>query len=483
MNSFKKTLAGVSALTLTLSMTACGGGNDGGSGDETTAPAETTTQVTVDINTETVAEADQMTLDEVADANLQDVELENKTIKWLAHYDINPSTSGASESVALNFFKNKYGGEIKWYQTTWDTRYSDLSTYVLGGEGIDFFPADTAALPKGVVNGMFQPVDDLIDINAPLWEDMKDAYEINNYNGKHYEIVNSVSAEAVVIYNKQTISEQGLDDPWELYKAGEWNWDKFTSMLENFVDEDAEQYGLDGFWAEKALFLSAGVPSISSVDGTLTVNLMDPTVDKAQNWMYELYNKGLVINREIFDWNEQPQFMGEGKELFYIVGAWAVQAAPETWTTKISPENLGLAPVPSPAGSDPYQGATLDGWVICKGADNPQGVALFAECNRLQNTNDQAIAIADEKAKADYGWSDELISINKEINALAQQYPVVDLATGVSTDVASITTDGGDNIGLRAAMHGVEWATNRDEIASVVETLTQEVDAQIKELT
>ena len=346
----------------------------------------------------------------------------------------------------------------------------------------DFFPCDTAALPKGVVSGMFQPVDDYIDLNATLWQDVSEAMEIYNFNGKHYELVNSVSAENIVIYNKQTISEQGLDDPWELYQAGEWNWDSFEKMLEQFVDPDADQVGLDGYWNEKALLLSAGVPSVEAVDGHLVTNLNDPTIEKAMNWMYGLYNKGLVMDMSLYDWSEQPQFMGEGKELFYIIGAWAVQSNPDTWNTKIPVENLGLAPVPSPEGSDPYQAATLDGWVICKGAANPEGVALFSECTRLANTSDDAIAIADKKAKEDFQWSDELIAINKEINELARKYPVVDLATGVSTDVASLTTDGGSQIGLRAAFHGVEWATNREEIADVVDMLVQEVDDQLTAL-
>ncbi|MBP1546472.1 MAG: extracellular solute-binding protein [Oscillospiraceae bacterium] len=481
MKNFKRTVAGVSALAMALGLTSCGGGSD--TAQETAAAtAETTTQVTVEINTATLAEEDQKTIEEVAAENLRDVELENKTIKWLAHYDINPSGSGNSESVPLNLFKSKYGGEVKYYATTWDSRYSDLSTHVLGGEGIDFFPCDTAALPKGVINGMFQPVDEYINIDDPLWADVKSAMEIYNFNGKHYELVNNVSAENVVLYNKQTISEHGLDDPWELYQAGEWNWDTFTSMLESYVDPDNEQYGLDGYWNEKALLLSAGVPAVSSVDGTLKANLSDPTIEKALNWSYDLFNKGLVMDMSLFDWAEQPQFMGEGKELFYIIGAWGVMSNPETWGTQIPPENLGMAPVPSPADSDPYQAATLDGWVICKGAANPLGVALFAECTRLANTNDEAIAIGDQKARDDYGWTDEIIAINKEINALAQQYPVVDLATGVSTDVASLTTDGGAQIGLRAPFHGIDWATAREEITEVVTLLVDEADAQIKEL-
>ncbi len=483
MKKLKRTLAGLSALAVAGGLASCQSTGNVQEAETTTEAITTTTAVTVEVNTETLAEESQMTLDEAADAVLPDKTLENKTVKWLAHYDINPNTAnGGSESVNLNVFRTKYGGEVQYYPTTWDSRYSDLSTYVLGGEGIDFFPCDTAALPKGVVSGMFQPIDDYIDLDSDLWKDVSRAMEIYNFNGKHYEFVNSVSAENVVIYNKETMEANNFEDPWEMYKEGTWNWDTFKDMLVSYVDEDAEQYGLDGYWAEKAIFLSAGVPSVESVDGTLTVNLMDPTVEKAQNYMYDLWSNNLVINREVFDWAEQPQFMGEGKELFYIIGAWNVLSDPATWSTKIDPANLGLAPVPSPDGSDPYQAATLDGWVLCKGAANPEGVALLAECTRFANTNDDAIAIGDAKTKEDYQWTDELIAINREINQLAEAYPVVDLATGVSSDVASITTDGGDTVGLRAAMHGVDWATNREEINDVVVMLVQEVDDQLKSM-
>ena len=160
MNNVKKSIAGLSAFALTMSLTACGGGSEGGSAEQTSdATVTTTTAATVEINTATVAEEDQKTLDQVAEENLRDIELENKTIKWMAHYDINPSGTGNSESVPLNLFKSKYGGSVEYHATTWNSRYSDLSTAVLGGEGIDFFPCDTAALPKGVINGMFQPID------------------------------------------------------------------------------------------------------------------------------------------------------------------------------------------------------------------------------------------------------------------------------------------------------------------------------------
>ncbi|MBQ5331443.1 MAG: extracellular solute-binding protein [Oscillospiraceae bacterium] len=483
MNHIKRTAAALCALSVCTALTACGGSSSDSAAETGATTVSETTAVTVELNTATVAEEDQETLDEVADRMLRDVELENKEVKWLAHYDINPNTaSGTSESINLNLFRTKYGGSVKYYATTWNGRYSDLSTYVLGGEGIDFFPCDTAALPKGIVSGMFQPVDEYIDIDSELWKDVKPAMEIYNFNGKHYELVNSVSAEQVVLYNKQTIEEHGFDDPWELYEEGNWNWDTFTQMLEDFVDEDNEYYGLDGWYNEKALLLSAGVPSVTSENGRLKVNLNDPTIEKAMNWQYELNQKGLVLDLAKFDWSVNPQFMGEGKELFYLIGIWGVTGAPEVWESQIPPEQLGIAPVPSPKGSDPYQSATLDGWVICKGAANPEGVAILAECTRLANTNDEAVAIGDKKLMEDAGWSEELLAHNKEINELAAKYPVVDLATGVSTDVASLTTDGGAEIGLRAAFHGIDWATTRDTISDVVVMLVDEVDQQLESM-
>ena len=480
MKNMKKIFAGITALSLVFAFTACGT-DDESAEDEEEVTTTTTTAATVEVNTDTLAEGEDAIIAKVAE-KLPDVELENKTIKWIAHYDLNPSTDGRSKSVALNLFETKYNGSIQWYSTTWETRYNDLSSYVLGGEGIDFFPCDTAALPKGVISGMFQPIDDYIDLSNDLWKQYESAMEIYNFNGKHYEFVTNVSAENVVIYSKKTIEENGLEDPYEQWQNGEWNWDTFKASLMSFVDPDADCYGLDGFWAEKALYLSAGVPSVSSVDGTLTSNIMDPTLEQAMNFGYDLYNNNLIINREIFDWAEQPQFMGEGKELFYICGSWAVNTDPNTWTTKIDPADLGIVPVPSPAGSDNYMAATLDGWCLCKGAANPEGVARFGECSILANQDPDAVAIGDRKLRDDAKWSDELIQINKDINDIARQFPVVDLSTGVSTDVANLTTDGGDQVGLRAAFHGTDWATNRDEIGAVVQMLVEEADGQIKDL-
>ncbi len=490
MKNTKKILAGIMALAMTAGFTACGGGDEesggttaagGGAEAETTTEATTTTTAaTVAINEEGLKEDEESVL-ENAMSQLQDAELENKEIKWLAHYDINPSGNGASKSVALEMFERKYGGSIKYYSTTWENRYNDLSTYVLGGEGIDFFPGDDVYnYPKGIISGMFQPVDEYIDMNSAIWQNVTNAMEIFNFGGKHFQFVTGVETEEIVIYNKATIEANGLDDPWEMYKEGTWNWDSFKQMLTDFVDEENDQWGLDGYWAENSLLTSSGVPTVGTKDGQLVCNLNDPTIEKAMNFQYELFTDGLIFPREQFSWAEQPQMMGEGRQLFYIIGPYAVRSDPATWSTKIEPENLGIAPVPNPEGSDPWQTAKVLGFALCKGAANPEGVARFAECNIVGAVDEGAVAISDRKALDDYQWSQEILDNLKEINQLAVQYPCYDLASGCSTDIASYTTQGGDNVGMRAAMHGTDWATTRESIADTIIMLVDEVNTELQ---
>lgn len=480
MREFKKTAAGLLALMMTASLAACSPDTTDGDQTSDTASVTTTTAKTVAVNTEGLKDGEEDVL-ENAMTQLRDVELENKEIKWLAHYDINPSGTGASKSVGLEMFERKYGGKVVYYETPWESRYSDLSTYVLGGEGIDFFPGeDPANFPKCIVSGMFQPVDNYIDLNSAIWQNTKDVMELYNFGGKHFELITDVASENVVVYNKATIEANGLDDPWELYEAGEWNWDTFKEMLVEFVDEENDQWGLDGYWSEKALYLSAGVPTVESVDGKLVCNLNDSTVEKAMNYQYDLFNSGLVFPREQFEWKEHPEMMGDGRQLFYIAGVYTVMGDPEVWTTQIPPEDLGIAPVPSPVGSDPYQSAKLNGYAICKGASNPEGVALLAECFVVAAADEGAMAIADRKSMDDNQWSEEITAINREINELTRKYPVVDLAPGCSTDIASYTTDGGDNVGTRAALHGTDWSTTRETIAEAIINLVAEVDTQLQ---
>ena len=86
---------------------------------------------------------------------------------------------------------------------------------------------------------MFEPFDDYLDFDSDLWSvGAKKLSDEHTLGGKHYVAVVSTDAGCVCIYNKKTISENGLPDPAELLAEDNWNWDTFKDMCVEFTDPD-----------------------------------------------------------------------------------------------------------------------------------------------------------------------------------------------------------------------------------------------------
>lgn len=398
-------------------------------------------------------------------------DLENKTIKWMANWDINPDATGKNVPIELAIFQSRYGGKIEWRNVAWDDRYDTIAASVNGNEGIDFFPAsDLDAFPRGAIKEMFAPIDDYIDFTDPLFEPMKATMDKFVWNGKHYVIANSVSGDnCCVIYNKDTIEENGLKDPKTLFENGEWTWKTFQEQLKQFVDPEESRFGLDGWWFEAGLSATCGVPYIGVENGKLVNNLKDPAIQRMQDWMYDLGTSGLVaIGVGDFGWNSLESNMGEGKELYFLTGLWQIYGKKEDWSAKFG-ENVMFVPVPKdPNASEYYMPCGLDGYVLLKGGQNPQGVAKFAACKRVTITNDRANAIATQQLIDDYGWTQEMIDMKKKLDEMAQANPYFDFYNAVSTDVSTLL-DSNEN-GIRAASKGqTPWSESVSAIYSAID--------------
>ena len=477
MKNIKRIFAGLTALALTAGLTACGGGETA-TGDETTVT--TTTQATVEINTAELSDEDAQKVADVAE--LLTGELENKTIKWFSFYDpFNATTSGNTKALSLELFEEKYGGEIEYIQTTWANRFNDLSTKIVGGDGVDFIAGgDLDSFPKGVTNGMFDPYDQYVDFDSTLWSSVKDLNDYFELNGKHYLIGTAATTGQVVYYNRQTIESFGFDDPADLLAEGKWDWDAFKSMLLDYCDPDAEQYGLDGWFNEQPLMLTAGVPSVELKDGKLVHNFYDANLERSMNFMKELFDNGLTLDKSLFGWSTHVEFLGEGKELFYISGLYEIQGAPEIWTKTFGePEDVMFVPLPKdPEADSHYLPAGLEAYMLCKGAQNPEGVMKFMECVIAANTDERTQEIAREKHINDYGWTDEMLDMQKTIADMTNENPVYDIHAGCPTDLYNLIDSG--ETGIRAPFYGLDWATVRDSLVSAAEIYIEEFNAQVE---
>lgn len=415
----------------------------------------------------------------VADTELLTGELGNKTIKWLSPWDINSDDNeGKSTPAFLVAFEERYGGKIEWHQCTHDERYEQLAKAINGDEGIDFFYAgDLDAFPKGAVRQMFVPSDDYIDYDSPLWDGVRELNDSFVWNGGHYITATRIAGDNCgVIYNRKTVREAGLEDPAELYRKGEWNWETFENMLDKFVDPDGQRYGIDGWWFEFGLTATSGIPAVSMENGRLVNNLSSPDMERVQNWIYNLYeNDFIAIGSEDFGWNAKPSYIGEGKTLFYPCGLYQFYRKADNWKSVFGDE-VFFVPMPKDPQSDEYYiPVGMEAYAFVKGGKNPEGVAKFLECKRFVLSDTETLAIADKQMKDDYGWTDEMFEMKDSMQALAEKNPVIDISKGVSADCGELL----DN-SLRLTARGTPWSETYDSINAVVDKYIEEVNDAVQ---
>lgn len=461
-SKIKRAAAAILALSMALSVAACGD-SEGSEADSSSMPPKE------------LEESQQEIVQRLADSITEPRELESNEIDWFSFYDINPTASADKEiGVDLALFQTKYNGKINYVQTTWASKFDDLASLLLSNEAPDFIGADDMdVFPRGALRDMIQPIDDYIDFEDPLWADMKTAMDEFMYEDSHYVGVVRVDPCYVTIYNRTIIEAEGLDDPADLYANGEWNWDTFADMCVEFTDAENDKYALDGWYYDTALTASSGLPLISMENGVITNNISSPELAKAQNMLYDLQLNGVCYPKNEHNWemrdNTVGAGIGTGLTLFYIVGLWSIEDAPSATEVfgDISAGDVMFVPVPCAADSEAqYAPARVHGFCIVEGASNPEGVAAFLDCARYAEIDESVKNIGIEQLQNDYGWTDEMIEMRNEVYDLIEANPVFEFNAGVSPDISNTT----DTI-LKSCMNPADATTWSEVVASYEQSL------------
>lgn len=472
MVSIKKILAGTLSVVLAAGMASCGSDS---SGD--TSSDDTGIQLNEEQTEQVAGLADQ----------LEDVELENKTIKWIAHYDIN-ATEGSVEDPAIELFEQKYGGTIEWIETTWDTRFDDIATLVMANNSPDFFPSsDMDTFPIGAIKGMFDSIDDLeyLDLDSDLWADTVDIMNSYTFDGNRYICVIYVAPAYVCVYNKTTMEENGYDDPATLYYEDEWTWDVFYDMCVDFTDADNDKYGLDGYGYTNAISETCGVPIIGYEDGQLINNMGSAEIQKVQDFMYELGKNNIMFPRSENNWYTRGDGttgygLGTYQTLFIPVGLWALEV-PLSSTEPFGDMEAGeimFCPMPrDPDGDTYYISSRFEGYVMCRNAPNPEGFACFMNCSMV--CRDSTENIKEDTLVNEYKWNQDMIDMRNECLELCKTNPVFDLEDGISAEVSSVM----QNITQATMVTGGNsetWTQCIGEYGTSLDYLLSEINEEMK---
>ena len=386
MKNLKRVLAGLIVLSSMMSVAACGSSDSSSTDDAVQATTEAWKgDDDVDVDNDAAADLGLTKTTKGSDPNM--------TITWLADYDINPSGKN-DRSVALTLFEDYFGGQINYVSTSSDQKFSKLADMILAGDEVDMFPYEWDAVPNGVSKQQYDALDpyfDTMEIDSDLWDDMSDVIDMFEYNGQHYVVPYSISDPLLITYSRKMMQAEGLDDPYELYEDGKWDWDSFMEMMDTFVanaPSGQTRYGING-WFGQAIIQSTGHTVINYEDGKFVNNIDDPEIEKAELLMQEIAKKQLYRNEWI------GYFPDDQSTLFFAMADWALGAS------NANNEGMDLMIVPFPKAPDAdeyYLCCNYGARMLVKGSKHGEAVATYLKCERLAATEESFRA--DAKAKA-----------------------------------------------------------------------------------
>lgn len=391
---FKRIAACVVCAALVAGLTACEE-EGASSGGIATSAASTTPQSSMDENDKlenTDKEAKDLSTKEFVPSG------HAGTLKYLGFYDI--TTDQKATEQTLIFRSDVYGGDIEVERVAFGEQYyQKLAVDVTSDSSPDIVTKDALLYPGNVGKNLFEPLDDYISLETPLWKDMASIIDSFSYKRQHFFYPHMTTTMYALNYNKKTIEENDLTDPYELYLKDEWTWDAWRELMAEFCDKSDDNVGFFTTNHTITSFIATtGVPLVSKTSNGVVNNFQSPEVTRAMAFLEQLCREGLTYGKEFGNWIEPSQFPPYSDRLLfictepewtYISESQAVQDK-KGWEEDIldTPSDFSFVPFPrDPDAGEYYIEYDCFGYLVPKGAKNIEGAVEWINLNRVYRTD------------------------------------------------------------------------------------------------
>ena len=420
-------------------------------------------------------------------------------VKVFSHYEVANDQKGTEQ--CLVFQGEQYGGTIEHIQgNSGSVYYEKLGTLIASDESPDICLKDAFLYPGTVSKNMFEPLDDYIDMNTPLWEGMIPIIESYSYKGQHFYYPHMTTTMYALNYNKKTFEENDLTDPYELYLKNEWTWDAWRELMTQFCNKSEDNVGFFTTNHTITSFIATtGVPLVSATSEGVSNNFQSPEVTRAMSFLEQLCREGLTYGKEFGNWIDPSQFpLYSDKLLFtctepewsYISESTATQDK-KGWEDDIldTPSDFSFVPFPRDPNADAYY-TEFDtyGFLVPKGAKNINGAVEYINLHRVYRTDPEIQAKVREEhinpepiyyTKGDYkGHRRWVITWGEREYDLWREMCDSPKFTYVSEKVEGFSTKLTDDVGtllMGVVERGESWTKTCEEFMPVMDAAISEV--------
>ena len=318
--------------------------------------------------------------------------------------------------------EEKYGVTFSWDNLTYEGVKTSINTSILAGNpDCEIYLVEAQMGVPAQTNGLAVDLKTILPADDDLFTDQINMGYLDLGDGKAcilYQKTAQTNVEGTypLGFNMQLLEEYNLEDPRELYKRGEWTWDKFIEYCQTLTqdtdgDGQIDQYGYCGYENEtlEQLMMSNGA---SIATGT-TETLSSAATGEALQMMYDMYNTYNIAYPYDFDGTPSDSMRiqyREGNIGFWPIAVWIANAGGDYGTE----DKLGFdtAYVRWPVGPSGNQetnpgknavsGTTY--FIIAAGCKNP--VTAYNVLSDFFNWYEGDLTVRDNKATLQW-WYNE----------------------------------------------------------------------------
>lgn len=234
--------------------------------------------------------------------------------------------------------EEKYGVTFSWDNLTYEGVKTSINTSILAGNpDCEIYLVEAQMGVPAQTNGLAVDLKTILPADDDLFTDQINMGYLDLGDGKAcilYQKTAQTNVEGTypLGFNMQLLEEYNLEDPRELYKRGEWTWEKFIEYCQTLTqdtdgDGQIDQYGYCGYENEtlEQLMMSNGA---SIATGT-TETLSSAATGEALQMMYDMYNTYNIAYPYDFDGTPSDSMRiqyREGNIGFWPIAVWIANA-------------------------------------------------------------------------------------------------------------------------------------------------------------
>lgn len=346
------------------------------------------------------------------------------TIRIAGNADYSPKATdpvGAKKVELQKQVEQKYNVKIQYVVVPQAEFMDKMKASILNGNPMAdiVYMGSPGVVPTLAQQGMFIPIDELIDMKTEKQIPVEDFKKLTSYKNKTYGFGTDSMVDSIGIwYNRALFKNNGLPDPHEWVNNKQWTWAKFREVAKQLTkdtngDGKPDQWGLVGYAGDWVWFnILANNGTIYDIDSGQQ-KLNDPKTIEAMDFMAKLFTEDKVVGDAT--WGFLDLFP---KGNIGMVPGFSWEGG--TWKEKMKQDGYGFLPMPLGPNQTDYVNPArqVNAYFIPKGVKNPQAVikvwkelqvwdkqANFDSYNNAQYANEDDIAIAkmlQTKVRYDY---------------------------------------------------------------------------------